>query len=151
MTGITMVTGSYEECMEYCGKHLRGGFFEFDFSYVPRDERFREIDRFLWESRHERARFANRYEGSAVIDMTAWNKHFPNEYFDAFMYFLKDSADHLDCALIVCGKCSDSFREHIGRFFELNVIELESSGLEEQRGSGRIGFDVETEENEYDV
>ena len=85
-----LVQGKYSEAIAKCQKILDGNYFEFEFLYTDESERFREIDRFLYESRHT-LRFENEYRGNVVIDISDWNEK-TNSYFDAFMYFLKDNA-----------------------------------------------------------
>lgn len=51
-------------------------FFEFYFPYVERTERFREIYRFLYESKSTK-RYLNEYSVKIILNITEWSN---NEY-----------------------------------------------------------------------
>lgn len=145
------ITGTYESCMDYVSKLKGDGFFVFNLAYVSENENFREIDRFLWESRHKDdgigRKYSNRYSGVAVIDVTAWYKRYPNEYFKAFFYFLKDQYFILEDIVFIAEKCDDALLEHLSGFFETERVSLdkeERGGVTAERGPGRgrIGFEI---------
>lgn len=140
-----LIQGSYEKAIEYCQVNQKS-FFEFEFCYTPMDERFRELDRFLWESRHQMTRYKNCYKGKVVINITSWNQHYPNGYFDAFMYYLK-SKSYYDVTLIIEEKCSINLLEKLKAFFEIDVVTLDKDKSVQQRKTQRqIGFHVGEEE-----
>lgn len=68
-----LVQGKYSEAIAKCQKILDDDYFEFEFLYTDESERFREIDRFLYESRHT-LRFENEYRGNVVIDISGWSE-----------------------------------------------------------------------------
>ncbi len=145
---MRLIQGDYKKTIMYCSDMLKGDFFEFDFPFVPMDERFREIDRFLWESKHQCTRFKNRYEGCAIIDISDWSRHFPNDYFDAFMYFLKDNEAFTPCALISSEPCSSEVRGRLERLFSVKEVNLFDNA--ETAGSRKtaIGFCIGSEEED---
>lgn len=130
-----LVQGKYSETIKKCQKILDGDYFEFEFLYMDESLRFREIDRFLYESRHT-LRFENEYRGNVVIDISDWNEKI-NLYFDAFMYFLKDNADKYCCVLISNKKCSDKTIEKLNDLFTIEEICL---SLPEEKKTVKIGF-----------
>ena len=133
-----LVQGNYCKVKEYCSKMFGDSFFEFDFVYVDETERFREIDRFLYESRHT-LRFQNEYEGNVIINLTEWNDKAVNAYFEAFMYFIKDNADKYNCIFIADEKCEDRLIDKISSMFELECVEIE---IEAKTSMPKIGFAV---------
>lgn len=144
---MRLIHGGYSEAIAYCRKKLKSDFFEFDFPFVSMSENFREIDRFLWESRHQCTRFRNRYEGPVVIDVTDWNNQYPNDYFDAFLYFLKSSEKSLTCTLISSEPFSQAVLDRINRLFDAKEISL-SEAEKPRRKNRTIGFTSETVEKE---
>lgn len=140
-----LVQGKYSEAIAKCQKILDGNYFEFEFLYTDESERFREIDRFLYESRHT-LRFENEYRGNVVIDISDWNEK-TNSYFDAFMYFLKDNAAKYCCVFISNKKCSD---KTIEKFNDLFIIEEICLSLPEEKKKVKIGF-VDNERSEINV
>lgn len=123
---MVIVQGNYEEIICYC-KNTLGDFFEFEFSYVDNTEHFRELDRFLWESKHC-LRFQNEFTGNAVIDLSSWNTkdlYEFNDYFDAFMYYIRSKAISLKVTFIVSTKCSENLYKTLSKHFELQLIEPE--------------------------
>lgn len=141
-----LIQGKYMDAIERCHKELNGDYFEFEFLYAAETERFREIDRFLYESRHT-LRFENEYEGNVVIDISNWCKK-QNSYFDAFMYFLKDNADKYNCIFICNRKCPKDIIDIMSELFELEEICL---NLPEDAKKERIGFAVNEEMRNTDV
>ena len=146
---MRLIKGDYEKAVSYCREMIKGEFFEFDFPFVPMNEHFREIDRFLWESKHQCTRFENRFEGRAVIDISDWNRHYPNDYFDAFMYFMKDNEAYVSCTLISSEPWKSEVTDRLEKLFEVKEVDL--SGGESSKKSGNvIGFAVDFEKGEKD-
>lgn len=146
---MRLIQGNYEENISYCRDTIKEDFFEFDFPFVPMDTQFREIDRFLWESKHQCTRFKNRFEGQAVIDITDWNAVHPNDYFDAFLYFLKGNEDHLSCTLITSEPCTGEVMNRISKLFTVKEVNLLTDS-HPQKKMNTIGFCADTEEeNDY--
>ncbi len=139
---INLLQGKYEIAKKHYADATMTDFFEFDLSYVPKNEHFRELDRFLWESKHTMTRFKNRYDGPVLINLTSWNSKEVNEYFEAFMYFLKDSPG-LKCTFIVENKCNEQLLENLESFFEIKVMEL--TEVKEKEPKRKIGFIIEEE------
>ncbi len=134
---MKLIQGSYGKTIEYCAKMFDGKFFEFELPYVSTDNHFCEIDRFLYESRHT-LRFKNHYEGNVVIDLSDWNdRDKVNNYFESFMYFLKDNADIYNCVFIVDKKCSSKIIKMLKELFEIEITELDVPATETKT---RIGF-----------
>ena len=99
------------------------------------------------ESRHEKARFRNRYVGPAVIDITEWSDAAPNDYFDAFMYFIKDYSSESEVVLVSEKTCEEAVLSRLKRFFEVEISDLlEQKEVKQVR---RIGFALREEEREY--
>ena len=122
---MVVMQGNYEEAIRYCESKTNGEYFEFVFPYVEQEERFRELDRFLWESRHC-LRFQNEYDGNVLIELSGWNdksKFDFNEYFDAFMYFLRSKADKLNVTFFVNGTCSETLFANLSKHFEIRLME----------------------------
>lgn len=140
---MNLIKGPYEKCIEHCIDDENAECFVFDFPYVSISEYFREINRFLWESKHQFVRFKNCYSGKAIVDITAWNKSSPNEYFDAFLYFLKDRESSIDCTFISEPDYSEIVLERINRLFLTNIVPLDSNC---SPTVSRIGFVITTEE-----
>ena len=144
---VKLVLAKYERLRSWCKDNFCNDYFEFCFSYTPVREYFREIDRFLWESRHEKARFSNRYNGPTVIDITEWSDATPNDYFDAFMYFTKDLAAENNVVLVSERACDVEVLSRLKRFFELEISNLLEQKKDRQQR--RIGFAVQKEEYEH--
>lgn len=139
---MTVIQGNYESIIRFCNEKTNGNFFEFSFCYVSKNERFRELDRFLWESKHC-MRFQNEYIGNVVIDLTAWNgcKEYEfNEYFDAFFYYLKSKSDRIQPLLIVNGKCSTELYKCLRKFYNIRVTELGKGEVPLKNEHVTIGF-----------
>ena len=144
-----LVHGPFVKTSKYCEDLFGKDYFEFCLSYVGDGAGFREIDRFLWESRHERTRYRNRYSGPVALDITAWADKYPNDYFDAFMYFISDAVKEGECVLTSEEKCGREICDRLGRFFTLEVISL-NSGKESAGTTRKIGF-TDEKEDEKDV
>ncbi len=134
---IRLIQGEYEKAKARYKSTMIKDYFEFHFAYTSVSEVFRELDRFIWESRHQKTRFKNQYKGPVLIDLTEWNDNDTNEYFDAFLYYLKDHAC-LECAFIVQNICKEEFLDKLNEFFEIDLVELDIQKDKEQKR--RIGF-----------
>lgn len=122
---MVIIQGNYENAISHCKLITDGKYFEFVFPYVEREERFRELDRFIWESKHC-LRFKNEYSGNVLIELSEWNeksKYEFNEYFDAFMYYLRSKADKLRVIFFVNGKCSEILFEKLSEHFDIILME----------------------------
>lgn len=139
---INLIQGDYEKAKKHYTQTMLKDYFEFHFVYASINEVFRELDRFIWESKHQMTRYKNEYTGPVLIDLTEWNAKESNEYFEAFMYYLKDHA-YLECTFIVQDKCEKPFLETLEKFFEVNIVELEIR--KEKEHKRRIGFYIEEE------
>lgn len=145
---MRLVTGIYSKVKEECARMFSDGYFEFSFLYVPETEKFREIDRFLYESRHT-LRFKNEYSGNVILDVSEWNHKPLNSYFEAFLYFLKDNEDKYECALIVNERCSSEMREKLKEFFG-DIKEIRMPVFHESK-KVRIGFVIDEEKEVNNV
>lgn len=139
---MTVLQGIYEDAIHFCEKKTSGAYFEFMFSYTGPGELFREIDRFLWESKHT-THYQNEYTGSVIIELTPWNEKSDyefGEYFDAFMYFLKSKREKLDIMFFVSGKCSKTLYDRLGRFFDIKLEEPGKGEVDLTDDKITIGF-----------
>ena len=143
---MKIITGSYEKVKQECSKYVDNTCFEFYFSYVSDSvERFREIDRFLYESR-KRTRFKNKYIGDIVIDVSDWNNEEKlNNYFDLFMYFVKDNMEHNRFILTADKQCSKALLLRLKRFFKLEEVCLEPAKLDSKI---KMGFALPDDKEE---
>ena len=141
-----LVQGEYENAVNYCRGIAQNAGFEFCFTYVSGNEVFKEINRFIWESKHMHTRFKNKYKGPVIIDISQWCTREPNLYFNAFMYYLKDNSNDYEINFISDKECPKFLIAHLKTFFELDVIDL---GIEKVKQETKIGFRIETEEKEY--
>lgn len=141
---INLYVGPEETCIARCSADAQGEPFVFNLPYVPLSEHFREINRFLWESRHQLTRFCNNYEGNVIVDVTAWNQASVNEYFDAFLYFLKDREESLHCTFISEVDFSDAVCDRISRLFPTKTVRFDSGSG--RKPAARIGFAVDERE-----
>jgi len=148
MTKMYFLQGDYKKVKGYFNDLFPNDYFEFEFSYVAEDEKFKEIDRFLWESRHECTRYKNRYNGSLVIGLNEWNNNETNKYFDAFMYFLKDYMRFAhSCVFFIEDFADKSLIEALEKHFDLTVKEL-SITVKNDRIQRKIGFCINPDEKE---
>lgn len=137
-----IVQGAYDQTICYCSSEMKGDFFEFSLTYTGRNEVFRELDRFVWESKHC-LRFQNEYSGNVVVDVSEWNSKSEyefNEYFDAFMYYLHGKQDKLNVTFIVSGECSASLYKSLTTHFDLKVVEPEVGEVAVATHKVKIGF-----------
>lgn len=139
---MVVIQGNYENAIRYCDFITGGEYFEFVFPYVEQEERFRELDRFLWESKHC-FRFQNEYSGNVLVELSGWNdksKYDFNEYFDAFMYFLRNKADKLNVTFFVNGKCSEALFANLSKHFEIRLTEPGKGDVQLTVHKSSIGF-----------
>lgn len=134
-----LIQGEYKKSINYCKDLFNSNFFEFELPFVPENNRFREIDRFLYESRHT-LRFTNEYIGNVVVDISDWNGSEINNYFEAFMFFLKDNSKKYKCALIINERCHNNLLIKLKEFFDLREVELE---LPPKKQVNKIGFAID--------
>ncbi|MBR0113000.1 MAG: hypothetical protein IJM02_04565 [Clostridia bacterium] len=150
--GTLLIQGDYDRAIGLCDKAF-GKYFEFCFCYVSELEKFRELDRFIWESRHC-MRFQNEYTGEAVIDISDWNnreQYELNDYFDAFLFYLKSKREKIHCTFLTDGYCSQPLQEKIEEFFG-NVRTVDLKPKETGRTNGQpIGFCASAERRDTDV
>lgn len=142
--------GDHKKVKGYCKDLFAEDYFEFEFPYVADGEKFREIDRFLWESRRDCTRYKNKYNGNFVIGLNEWNENEPNKYFDAFMYFLKDylKFSH-SCYLFIEDYADKSLISALEKHFDIVVKELDLS-VKETKAQRTIGFCIEPVGKEKD-
>jgi len=145
---MELIQAKYEKAIQYCNSKIKSEYFEFSFSYVSMDERFRELDRFIWEARHQCTRYKNCYSGDIVIDISEWSDKEPNEYFDAFMYYIKDIYSKHHCIFISEKICDKGIIDRIHEHFEITVQTLDIK-LGTSKKLNQIGFAVSKEEHEY--
>lgn len=86
---MDLIQGEYIKIKQYLHKKNQCFSFEFSLPFVEEGQTFREINRFLDESKRL-AHFKNQYIGGAIIDVTEWCEKPINSYFTAFLYFLFD-------------------------------------------------------------
>ena len=146
---MKLLIGPYEVIRELIHEKQED-VFEFVFPYVGMTERFREIDRFLYESKHSR-RYVSEYVGKVIIDITEWSDtEYCNSYFTAFMMFLKDHQRQYDCVLTSEKDCCSKLLSHLQTLFDIEKISLGKVRTDERP---RIGFRSDTidKENEGNV
>ena len=141
---VGLIQGKYEKVKTFYEKNMAKKYFEFQLAYVSQNEVFREIDRFLWESRHQMTRFKNNYQGPVLIDLSCWNENELNIYFEAFMFFLKDNGFY-ECTFMIQEECCKELLEKLKEFFEISVTSL---NIEKKAKKMTIGFVVTEKEIE---
>ena len=140
--------GDYKKIKGYCNDLFGKDYFEFEFTYVSENDKFKEIDRFLWESRHECTRYKNKYYGNLVIGLNEWNENEPNKYFEAFMYFLKDYLRYAhSCIFFVEAQAGNSLISAVEKYFDLLLKELPLT-VKKEEANKKIGFCIEVDEKE---
>ena len=134
---MKIITGTYEDLIFACQKEFGNDYFDFCFSFVDESAKFYEINRFLYESKHTQ-RFVNKFEGNVAIDISEWNnKRLTNKYFDAFMYYIKDSLLFNNYIFIADKQLSPEIEKKLSEFFDINIVELESTKPDSRK---TIGF-----------
>ena len=105
-----------------------------------------KLARFIWDSRHRETRFKNSFEGNLVLDITAWCGQCPNEYLDAFLYYLKDREDKIHCVMICESDIEPQILSAVERLWTVDVIDLSA---DPDVGAGRkkrsIGFSMDAD------
>ena len=135
MKNANLFYGDYEVVK----KTLDGGsYFEFELQYENCDN---ELNRFLWESRKEKAKYKNRYLGDIVIDLSKWNNRIDKPFFEAFQYFLLDMDNNL--TFILDDKPSKLLLQTLEKRFSLMIKEL--SLTKHSNECKKIGFYCEEE------
>lgn len=145
---MKIITGNYRDVRDECEKLYPEGYFEFVFACCDENSRFREIDRFLYESR-KTLRYQREYVGNVVVDITAWNDTELNSLFDAFMYLLKDGKEKYRVAFTMGNRSSDKLLKRLNDVFEgdIQVVDLH---LDVEPMKHKIGFTANVEsEEEY--
>lgn len=141
---VALIQGKYEKAKAFYEKNVSKKYFEFQFAYVSQNEVFKEIDRFLWESRHQMTRFKNNYKGPVLIDLSCWNDNDLNTYFDAFMFLLKDNGFY-ECTFMCQEECCEELLEKLKDYFEISITSLD---IEKKVKKMTIGFVAPDKENE---
>ena len=136
---LKLICGSYSDCIGYCKTHSKSEPFIFKLAYADDNMPFKELNRFVWESRHRYTRFKNRYSGNAVIDMSDWTNERANDKLYAFLYFLKDREELISCVFISENECGRSFCEAVERLFDFERVNLPSM-IKNATRAKRIGF-----------
>lgn len=148
---LRLVQGDYKNTRSYLLDIFKGDYFDFNLTYAGENEVFKEINRFVWESKHLKTRFKNRYTGSVAVCLSEWNDRYLNQYFDAFMYFLKDMSAQSDICLYVEKTISREMLEKVKWYFP-NIRRVDLYLSEKQEKGQQIGFcvsdTVKTEEKE---
>lgn len=57
---VTIIQGDYAKITARLSRTFKAPYFDFNFSFTDENEVFREINRFVWESKHLMTRFKNR-------------------------------------------------------------------------------------------
>ena len=147
---VTIIQGDYAKITARLSKTFKVPYFDFNFSFTDENEVFREINRFVWESKHLMTRFKNRYYGPVAVSLSEWNGEVLNGYFDSFMYFIKDMFPDDKICFYVESQIEDELLNKIELFFpKAKVIDL----LINKKPERRIGFVINSnegmEEKEY--
>ncbi len=140
---VTIIQGDYAKITTRLSKTFKNEYFDFNFSFTDENEVFREINRFIWESKHLMTRFKNRYYGSVAISLSEWNNETPNGYFDSFMFFMKDMFPEDKICFYVESQIRDELLIRIKLFFpNTKIIDL----LINKKPERRIGFAISDDE-----
>ena len=144
---MKLIIGMYEDIKNEIEPTSLNDFFEFYFPYVERTERFREIDRFLYESKSTK-RYLNEYSGKILLNITEWsNNEYINNYFIAFMMFIKDNQDKYECVLISEKDCKENI---ISVLNDLFTIERHYIGKLKDEKQIKIGFESDKDRSRRD-
>lgn len=113
---LKILEGTYKE-LHQAMNVKKEDYFEFDLSFVDENTSFKEIDRFLYESRTQKTHFKNQYKGKVYINLSQWND-LQNKYLDAFLFFLYDCIEDniLEVSFINEEKTSDKLLKSILHF-----------------------------------
>ena len=144
---VTIIQGDYSKITASLSETFNSEYFDFNFSFTDKNEVFREINRFIWESKHLMTRFKNRYRGSVAISLTEWNSEMPNGYFDSFMYFIKDMFPEENICFYAETQIRDVLLNRIKSFFpNIKTIDLLIGRKPERKIGFVIGDNEITEE-----
>lgn len=135
---ITILEGNYKD-LHHIMQKSKIDYFQFDLPFIDENEVFRELDRFLYESRIQKTHFKNQYKGKVYVNISGWND-FQNKYLDAFIYFLYDNVESqiLDVTLINEEKTSEKLLKRISRVFDIERTALRE--MEREENKRVIGF-----------
>lgn len=146
---MKLIKGNYIKVKKYIKNKFTDDYFEFNFPYVDEKAPFKEINRFIDESKMK-TRFKNKYLGNVVINITEWVDDTPNKYFDAFMYFILDREleSNKNKTIFTCEKeCSTELTKKLNEFFEdIKIIDL---GLKNKNAKHTIGFVCDSNQENY--
>lgn len=135
---IAILEGKYKDLHQVMQKSKKD-YFEFDLPFIDENEVFRELDRFLYESRTQKTHFKNQYTGKVYINVSEWNDY-QNKYLDAFLYFLYDNVEEqiLDVTLINEEITSEKLLERVSKIFDVKRTSLKN--MEREENKRVIGF-----------
>lgn len=140
---VTIIQGDYAKITAKLSRTFKDIYFDFNFSFTDENEVFKEINRFVWESKHLMTRFKNRYYGPVAISLSEWNGELLSGYFDSFMYFIKDTFPDDKICFYVESQIEDELLNRIELFFpKANLIDLLICKKQEKR----IGFVINSNE-----
>lgn len=142
---MKLLQGSYSKVLNYCRSKNIDNYYVFETQYTKKSEKFTDINRFLWESRHECTRFENDYTGAVLIGLTDWNEKELNSYFDSFMYFLKDYLCQSDYSAFYVEDVIDKYiLDKLNELFIIDVIDLGIDKHQQEDKKTKIGFCIES-------
>ena len=136
MTTAYLVQADFKDAVRFA-ENTYGKGFVFEFDYVSANSTFREINRFLWESRKSQ-RYKNRYDGPVTVNLTKWSSKHLNEYFHAFMYMLQDY--EYECCFITEVHPKEDLIKAIEKHFE--NVKIKNMLPEEKVNKTTIGFAI---------
>lgn len=140
MNYTLLVQADFEKAIEYIN-NISGQGFIFELDYVDIAINFREIDRFLWESK-KNMRYKNKYKGSVIINLSKWNGKPINKYFHAFIYMIRDN--YTECSFITESPADNELIDELSKHY--NNLKVKSF-LEKEQRIKPIGFAIEEEAN----
>lgn len=147
---MKIITGNYKDIKQCLDNLYPSGYFMFDFTYCtdPDPMKFREIDRFLFQSK-KTLRFKNEYSGNVVVDLTEWNDGVINNLLDKFMYFLKDRERKYHITFVASKRCSEKLYSKLNEIFECTISKIDLP-ISRDFCKNNIGFIVNNEsEKDY--
>jgi hypothetical protein len=135
---LKLLEGTYKELHQVIN-NKKDDYFEFELSFLDENISFKEIDRFLYESRTQKTYFKNQYEGKVYINLSQWNE-MQNKYLDAFLYFLYDNVEDniLQVVFIIEEKISDNLMKRLEKIFDVECVTLRE--LRKEPNDRVIGF-----------